>query len=201
MASVHDTVRDMIFNFPEQCANRTQALHHLFVHIGNGYEWRDGELVNLYPLERDYTDDEIELQMLPDILERFKTLAAESDAKAAMVESMLAEAREGGVERLAIRRDADRLAETPGDLRGPVHQPCQEYAYLLNAPKDITPDWAAAREEIAAVVAPLWASEDYLRSHQEKHYEQVRAISTLSVKNQRLLARLAAGRIRQGTAR
>lgn len=200
MATVHETVRSVIYNFPERFANRTQVLHHLFVHIGNGYEWVNGELVLKDPLLRDYTDEEIVLQMPPDILEMFKAVAAESDEKAAMVESVLAEARAGGEKRLAIRHDADRLADTPGPLDGPVYQPCEEYAYLLNAPKDIAPDWAAAREEIAAVVAPLWASEDYLNWHEEKHHAQVREISTLSVKNQRLLARLAAGRIRQGNS-
>lgn len=44
-ASVERTIEDMIARYPSLFQSRTQALHHLFVVLGCGYEWNKGELV------------------------------------------------------------------------------------------------------------------------------------------------------------
>jgi hypothetical protein len=43
--SVEWTVRDMIGRYPSLFHSRTQAIHHLFIVLGCGYEWIDGKLV------------------------------------------------------------------------------------------------------------------------------------------------------------
>jgi len=45
MASVEQTVRNDLLLWPSIHVNRFSVLHHLFCVIGNGYEWKDGELV------------------------------------------------------------------------------------------------------------------------------------------------------------
>jgi hypothetical protein len=32
----------LLWGYPTICADRTEALHHLFFVLGNGYEWRGG---------------------------------------------------------------------------------------------------------------------------------------------------------------
>jgi len=45
MASVEQIVRNDLLLWPSIHVNRFSVLHHLFCVIGNGYEWKDGELV------------------------------------------------------------------------------------------------------------------------------------------------------------
>ena len=43
--TVRDTIIDMIRRHPLITKNKVDAYDHLFLTVGNGYEWRDGELV------------------------------------------------------------------------------------------------------------------------------------------------------------
>lgn len=45
MASVEQTVRNDLLLWPSIHVNRFSVLHHLFCVIGNGFEWKNGELV------------------------------------------------------------------------------------------------------------------------------------------------------------
>jgi len=51
-ASVERTIEDMIARYPSLFQSRTQALHHLFVVLGCGYEWQNGELVDRHSERR-----------------------------------------------------------------------------------------------------------------------------------------------------
>jgi hypothetical protein len=200
MASVVETVRDMIFNYPMLHENRTQALHRLFVMYGTGYEWVDGELVNKYP-EPEQTDAEVGYTVDGSIKEVLDKGAERSEEGRAFRDSYLAEMAVKNEAILAVRRDADRLALTAGPLQNHIYEPCPEYAPLFNAPEDITADWAAARAEIAAVALPLWQAKDHLGVYSEEDREKAARREALSVKDTRLLSRLAAGHNRQDSTR
>ena len=45
MASVEQTVRNDLLLWPSLQVNRFNVLHHLFCVIGNGFEWKNGELI------------------------------------------------------------------------------------------------------------------------------------------------------------
>ena len=45
--NVRDTVRRMLLLYPGVTLNALDAYDHMFCVIGNGYEWKDGELVEL----------------------------------------------------------------------------------------------------------------------------------------------------------
>jgi hypothetical protein len=47
-ASVERTIEDMIAGYPSLFWSRTLALHHLFVVLGCGYRWKNGELVEIH---------------------------------------------------------------------------------------------------------------------------------------------------------
>lgn len=46
--TVQDTIKKVMSVYPSIAPSRVQVLHHLFWVIGNGYEWKDGELVTLF---------------------------------------------------------------------------------------------------------------------------------------------------------
>ena len=43
--TVRDTIIDMLRRYPLITKNKVDAYDHLFLTVGNGYEWKDGELV------------------------------------------------------------------------------------------------------------------------------------------------------------
>lgn len=45
--NVENTIRQVLLLWPSISPNRFSVLEHLFITIGNGYEWQDGELVEL----------------------------------------------------------------------------------------------------------------------------------------------------------
>lgn len=48
MASLKDTIRYSMLEYPTLHVNPVDVCEHLFCIIGNGYEWRDGELVDKF---------------------------------------------------------------------------------------------------------------------------------------------------------
>lgn len=155
MASVKATVSEMIYNYPSLFKNRTQALHHLFAVIGNGYEWYEGELVSVFN-EPNRSDEEI-LERLdwplssngnPELRAFIAKEQAKIDAENAL--------------RLEARRNHAQLALMPGPLSHHPYPP-SKYAAVLCLPEDVTADWRTAAREFAAVVLPLWEQGEHLR--------------------------------------
>lgn len=52
--NVECTMQAMFNDYPDLFQSRTDCLNHLFCVIGNGYEWRNGELVCGNEKEKDY---------------------------------------------------------------------------------------------------------------------------------------------------
>ncbi|MFD3664630.1 hypothetical protein ACFWVF_29220 [Streptomyces sp. NPDC058659] len=147
MASVDRTLAELIRAFPCSYPTRTQALHHVLVVLGAGYEWRGGEVVQRF--------DSDELGCLA-VHHQFK-----------LSEEQIRHLRERGSEATQERVDgacpaehlrplAAELARTPAPL-GRDPYPASTLAPLFNIPQDAAADWVEAAREIASVVVPLWA--------------------------------------------
>lgn len=156
MASVEETVARQLRNYPGLFENRTQALHHLFCVLGNGYDWVGGELVAYDDGEPDLSEEEaLGLEHYARLVEMW-TDSPYGDA----AEERVAALREE-VERLrSVRSNAETLARTQGSLKGDVYPPSDGIP-LAELPEDIRPDWLAAASEIAEVALPLYGSENF----------------------------------------
>lgn len=151
VGSVNHTGCRSLQNYPGLFENRTQVLYSMFICYGTGFTWADGRLVDIYDEGRDKTDEEVQLVM-PDSLKR-KSGYAPMDAR---VDESIAEWDADNARRLTIRHNAAKLALTPGPLSGSLIGPTPQYAPYGSVPADAREDWAAACEEILAVVKPLW---------------------------------------------
>ena len=144
---MNETLRDLIARFPCAHPNRTETLHHVLVVLGSGFQWHAGEAVYGGPLDR----------TCHSIHQRFQ-----------LSDELVGLCRE---QHIALRRDqvtgtcpAEGLRERAAELatvsavlpREPY--PPSSASLLLTLPLDITPDWAAAAREIAAVIGPQWAA-------------------------------------------
>lgn len=113
------------------CYTRQKCLDHLFCTVGNGYEWRDGELVEIDEDER---------------LKRYKLVEDIKHAEPAkMIEKFGLEH-----ERMVEMKILSKASTNPKmlNLLPPKWYPISEkYSYICNYPKDIKPDWLALINE------------------------------------------------------
>lgn len=134
------TIRRCLWSYPTLFQSRTDVLRHLFLTIGGGYEWDGGDLVSVFPEDR---DDKPSSEVYVDP-ERFPgtydDLRAERDE-----------------EYRAVRSDIERAATTRGPLKDKLghHSFSRGYSYLWNSPEDISPEWAEALAEARELFEPL----------------------------------------------
>lgn len=148
MASVDQTLTDLIRRYPCAYPDRTQALHQVLVVLGAGHEWRDGEVIQRF--DSDGTN-------CLRVHGMFKASADEADRMSEPGEKIFREGHGGTCPAEHLRSRAVELARTPGPLRQDPYPP-STLAPLFNVPADAAADWTAAAREIAEVVIPLWAN-------------------------------------------
>ncbi|MFF2378397.1 hypothetical protein ACFVUW_28810 [Streptomyces xiamenensis] len=148
MASVDQTLTDVIGRHPCAYPDRTQALHQVLVVLGAGYEWRDGEVI------RRFDSEGINCLRVHGM---FKVSAHEAERLSEPGEAIFREGRDGTCSAEHLRSRAVELARTPGPLRQDPY-PASPLAPVFNVPSDAAADWTAAAREIAEAVIPLWAN-------------------------------------------
>lgn len=163
------TIQDMFDRYPTLFKERADCLDHLFICIGNGFKWKNGELVDC-----DYKHTREDQKVLKSHLIDGKafqhnklSLRAESIyydelRKAEGKKDLFAdiytpeEIEEMHQKYLASLPDdvyykrprVERWYDAHVDSEGkPYIRFCRAYAKLFNYPEDIKPDWLAAIEE------------------------------------------------------
>ena len=146
MASVRDTVYHMLVAYPTLFKNKSDCFAHLFLTCGNGYDWKDGEIVSVIAEKNrpwqvpQFVDEVAEFLKMP---EEIKFLADQR--------------------RLDIRRrnnqikfvieNFDFLIDEPMSFRNLHAFSNFQYELLCCIPKDIKDDWRlAAKLTIYAVL-------------------------------------------------
>ena len=130
---------------PDLFSTRQECYDFLFCVIGNGYEWKRGQLV--------YCDDESTEE---DEDADYAALAAAWESagikpKTVQSETNIAKRRKEDEELHNLKRGND-LADGLPDI-GPYNPnkrhwyPICEYSRISNVPEDVRPDWKAAIEE------------------------------------------------------
>jgi hypothetical protein len=151
MATVAETMRRCLLNYPGIFPCPMAVATHWFTCIGNGMEWRDGELCHLsyrspgsdYRTQMKYDDlDELEA-----ILANYSSIIPNYNS-GSNIEIM--SQREG---RKFVEQHIDILANGKVTVALFGYRPssyyfiegiCPQYARALNAPANITKDWAIA---------------------------------------------------------
>lgn len=143
MSTVDQTVRDAITAYPTLHTTRAEVLHFVLCVIGNGFQWRNGEPVEIDdPRHRSvpWTPEAHQARMLA----QFAHLP--DRARASLRETF----EEERAECLAVLATVDQRVH---DMTPLDHvYPQTEYALLMNVPDDVTADWAAACEQMRALV-------------------------------------------------
>ena len=168
--NVELTIQDCFDNYPGLFKERADVLSHLFCTIGNGYEWKDGELVINVPTDsglvlleshlvdgKAFQHNKLSLRAESQLYEQERIAQGwYDDWKNRYPDSNIEEMK-------AIRQKT--IAKLPDDVyyREPerkkrwgffVNIPNRQYvdfhenfSFLFNYPDDIKPDWKDAIEE------------------------------------------------------
>jgi hypothetical protein len=182
VASVDQTLTDLIRRFPCDFPDRTQALHQVLVVLGAGYEWQGGEVVQRFDSDGSNC---LKLHGM------FKVSADEANRMCEPGEGIFREDCDGTCPAEHLRSRAAELARTPGPLRQDPY-PASTLAPLFNVPADAAPDWVEAAREIASVVVPLWANPSayelaiaFSRTPEQRAYAHSQQTKALAVLEQR----------------
>ncbi|MCG7522837.1 hypothetical protein MHW47_00005 [Streptomyces sp. OfavH-34-F] len=148
MATVDQTLTDLIRSFPCAYPDRTQALHQVLVVLGAGYAWQGGEVVQRFDSDG---------SSCRRVHGMGKVSADAADRLCGPGETISREDRDGTCPSEHLRSRAVELARTPGPLRQDPY-PSSTLAPLFNIPEDAAADRVESAREIAEVIVPLWAN-------------------------------------------
>jgi hypothetical protein len=123
---LEETIQQAFDYYPSLFQKRQQVLDQLFCVIGNGYDWKDGELIlDIHCLE----EEERAPNWKPVLDNNGKAIQRKKDK---------------------LTENLNKLkAELYGkkDLKPHWYPIIKNYSYICNYPKDIKPDWMAGIEE------------------------------------------------------
>lgn len=170
--NVELTIQDMFDEYPTLFKERADCLNHLFCAIGNGYEWVNGELVEIPETPTEWAN-ELASRLVDGKAFQHNKLSLRGEhlyyrrmRESGQLPDPLSDLPEADRKRLAEidRRNTEKLPDDVYHRRprkerwyfwnwftGKIDY-CTEYAALFNLPPDIKPDWKAAAEECRAML-------------------------------------------------
>lgn len=151
--TVKNTLKRSLMKYPSIFENKWDVYHQWFIVNGNGMEWKNGELVDIYDNKPIKLEDAIIKHVDFYLTENISELLNESDY---FLEITL----KGKIERL--KQDIidtfqweNKLSDfTCDDFE--CFYPLCEYSKILNIPDDVKPDWKEAAIEMLS-----WLIENY----------------------------------------
>lgn len=147
MASARDTLKYSFMFYPSLFPNKISVCDHLFLVIGNGYEWDNGELVGVFhdDLLEGLTHKQLEKQALKSLRKEFKVDEPYSAYTLKQWEFQI--------------KNVELLLEERMTLDGysSFYTLHPEYSHIATLPDDITDDWLELAERF------LWEYEHFLR--------------------------------------
>jgi len=157
------TIEECIRDYPSLYPSRSAVLDHLFCSYGNGYDWVNGELVDIFEEERD-ENKALWIDSLEKAQKEFED--AETDIDRYIIGSLVEMYEEKVAEHRVIREEyMERASKEYVEERYTRWCPMCKYSGLVNFPDDIKPDWAAGIKEAAYAILALpeeeWSMSKY----------------------------------------
>lgn len=147
--TVETTIQQMFDEYPNLFSTRQECYDHLFCTIGNGYEWKRGQIVRAVSEEEDRNIQMWEEMDYADLQDAWESAGIKP--KAVQSETNIAKRRKEDEELHNLFREND-LEDGLPDI-GPYDPnkqdwyPISEHSLIKRVPPDVKPDWRAAVEE------------------------------------------------------
>ena len=159
---IPDQLRRMLLNFPMLFPNALSAYDHLFCVVGNGYEWKDGELVHTSKISKRFRNmtvkDAVLALLKEDLVDEWKDKNSTTRRFAKAYEPLddlsnyIAKNGEDVIESVKSIFDIEKRMK---DFSIPKYRrqyfkdefkfyPISKYSAICNIPDDVQPDWLNA---------------------------------------------------------
>ena len=158
--TVKETVRENLLNYPLVSKNALDVYDHLFCVIGNGYRWKDGELVStsthrvvktkvvaVLCLVRKFLTDRMMLKTAK-LIGFFKAVKI-NVKRTHMLVSRVLDVDKNIVD-FSIKED-EEMAKYFKDYKFSFYPLC-EYSAICKLPDDIKPDWLEAAKKMHEIM-------------------------------------------------
>lgn len=176
--NLQETIEDCIRWYPSLFDTRTSVLNHLFFVNGNGYDWIDGELVDIYEDENTRTEEDA---VWANGWERYKEGMEEFIAEPVLAnffDNLKVFYKEKEEKYRKIRNEyKERASKDYTEEKFTRWYPVCKYAGIVTFPDDIKPDWAEGIKEVAQKILAT-TEEEWLEhgiSYEDYWYKMVDA--------------------------
>ena len=145
--TIKDTIKSMIIMYPLLFQTKLSVYNHLFLTIGNGYRWENGELISDDDKENCSIEDglealfndELQYDFLEDYLEEF------TDSE--NIINYFKRRNKEKLELVKIIVNYEKIINEKLHISNEKLYPLSEYSKILNIPDDIKDDWKDAIKE------------------------------------------------------
>lgn len=191
--TVENTLRRSLLTYPTIFVNALTVYDHLFCTNGNGYEWEDGELVEIYKSGYDNIEDAVKGLLHKNLIDEFNGFDSLSRL-------LIRDAENIGIPVLKVKNkriceyvdmiydidnrmkdfsipDDEEIKKRVKDYRWSLYPICK-YAQICNIPDDVKPDWLEACDRMMKFIdehPDLVRDEDNLLPEVRKRIEELKS--------------------------
>lgn len=149
MASIKTTIKQCMLRYPTLFSDQFDVMHHLFLVIGNGYQWVDGELC-----ENDQAEPVVFEQARVVLASRQKLIESARKAEASLPGSEFSKEMSRRVADFdVVAQNIDALCEDLGSVelaaQARLYPCCSDCAKIFRVPDDAKADWLLAIRSFA----------------------------------------------------
>lgn len=142
---VKNKLRKMLKEYRSIFKSKADCYSQLFCTIGNGYHWKNGELISVYKDKQSKHSLETE-----NVIYRSALLMLEDDPDNVYYKQVI---EDYGPDELSKETIDSRVQDTHLKQGRDWYPLSEEYSYIYHIPKDIKPDWLeAARETLQLLI-------------------------------------------------
>ena len=164
------TIQAMYDNYPEFFKDRADCLNHLFCVLGNGWDWKNGQLVSHWETKKKLKAKDLKARFVDGKAYQHNLMSQLDDAVSFTYRGLLDyELRDKEIPKSAHEKMKQILREhyiAQGYSATVYHDKpraerwyfaqcnnwCEDYVPLFNIPDDIRPDWKKGLEECLAMI-------------------------------------------------
>ncbi len=169
MASYKNTIKESLLSYPTLYKKEEDVLEHLFFVIGNGYEWKNGQLVDIDGKRgsmesrvKEIWDDRLQREHCSKI---FKVDWPEGFYPKTVDDPIIQALWKAQDD---FRKKCIEIGVRDGDTERSIY-PISGYCKLYSVPKDVKPDWlAAAHKAYDLAKSGYWKTTQHDRDHLAK---------------------------------
>jgi hypothetical protein len=133
--TVKETLKRCLLQYPSIFPNKWAVYHQWFIVNGNGYEWKNGQLISI---------DDKQCKNISDAIEKhFEFYLSEHSLLTSPLKHTIKSCKKNILDSLNWKERAKDFSKQREEL-----YPLCQYAKILNTPEDIKADWKEAAQEM-----------------------------------------------------